>query len=395
MAAFRGLTRLVAFAKIAILARILAPEQFGLFGIAALALAFLEIFVETGVNVFLIQEKKNIDAYINTSWAVSILRGVVISAVILLATPFIVSFFDSPDSRGLLYFISLVPFIRGFINPSIVKFQKELQFNKEFWFRSLIFTFDSLVAVILALVTKSPASLIWGLAGGALLEVFLSFAVVKPIPTFSFELVKVKKIIGRGKWVTGAGIFQYIFRQGDDIVVGKLLGESFLGLYQVAYKISTLPISEVSDVVSRVTFPVYSKMGGDLKRLKAAFLKTTLAISLLAMPLGLFIFLFPRQIVLLVLGPNWLAAVSVLKVLAIFGVVKAISNSVFALLLALEKQEYVTVITFVGIVGLGASIFPLMKSFGLVGAGLATIIGSLVAVPFVIYYLYKVFKPLT
>jgi len=390
--AYRGITRLAAFAKIAILARIFVPEQFGLFGIATLFLAFLEIFTETGVNVFLIQVKEKIGKYIDTAWVVSIARGAIISSIILLATPFIVSFFNSPGARTLLYLISLVPFIRGFINPSVVKFQKELQFKREFWFRSTIFLFDATVAVVLGVITGSVSSIIFGLIAGAFLEVLMSFVFVKPIPSFSFESKLIKKIISRGKWVTGAGVFQYVFRQGDDIVVGRFLGESPLGLYQVAYKISTLPISEVSDVVSRVTFPIYTKMAGNLERLKKAFFKTTLAVSVLVIPFGLIIFLFPRQIILLILGANWLEAVAVLKVLAIFGVIRAVSNSVFALLLAVEKQEYITAITFVSILGLGASIIPLVRNYGIVGAAIATIVGSVVAIPFVIYYLFRVFR---
>lgn len=105
----RGLTRVVAFAKIAIIARILLPEQFGLFGIATLVLAFLEILIETGVNVFLIQEKKNIDDYINTAWVVSIIRGFFISGVLMVIAPLIASFFDSPVSLEMLRLIAIVP----------------------------------------------------------------------------------------------------------------------------------------------------------------------------------------------------------------------------------------------------------------------------------------------
>jgi O-antigen/teichoic acid export membrane protein len=388
--AFRGFTRMIAFARTAILARILIPAQFGLFGITTLVLAFLEILVETGINVFLIQEKDNIDEYINTAWVVSITRGIIISSVIFLIAKPVSIFFKSPDSLNLLYLMALVPLIRGLINPSVVKFQKELRFKKEFWFKSTIFLFDAGVAVILALTIRSAISLVWGLIAGAILEVLLSFIYTRPIPKLRLETVKIKRIISRGKWMTGAGIFQYLFRQGDDAVVGRILGTSSLGLYQVAYKISSLPISEVADVIARVTFPVYMKISKDSKRFKNAFYKTILAVSVLVVPFGLVIFFFSREIILVILGDKWLEAVPVLKVLSIYGVIRAIINPSLTVFLAAKKQELVTLITFISVLGLAVSIVPLVIKFGIVGAGISTIIGSLVSLPFVVYFSWKV-----
>lgn len=388
--AFRGFTRVIAFAKTAILARILIPAQFGLFGITTLVLAFLEILVETGINVFLIQEKDNIDEYINTAWVVSIIRGVVISLIIFLAAKPVSIFFKSPGSQNLLYFMALVPLIRGLINPSVVKFQKELRFNKEFWFKSTIFLFDAGVTVIFVLTVRSAIGLVWGLIAGAILEVVLSFIYIRPIPKLSFETVKMKRIISRGKWITGAGIFQYLFRQGDDAVVGRIMGASSLGLYQVAYKISSLPISEVADVIARVTFPVYMKISKDKKRFRNAFYKTIFVVSVLVIPFGLVIFFFSREIILVILGDKWLEAVPVLKVLSIYGVIRAIINPSLTVFLAVKKQELVTFITFISVLGLAVSIIPLVIKFGMVGAGISTIVGSLASLPFVIYYSWKV-----
>ena len=82
MALLRGSTRGLALLKMVVLARFLTPAQFGVFGIALLALAFLEIITETGINVVLIQEEDEIDSYISTAWIVSIARGVLISIAI-------------------------------------------------------------------------------------------------------------------------------------------------------------------------------------------------------------------------------------------------------------------------------------------------------------------------
>jgi len=323
---------------------------------------------------------------------VSILRGTLISLFIIFLAPLVVSFFNSPQALSLLFLISLVPFLRGFINPAIVKFQKELEFGKEFLIRFSVFSFDCLVSIIFAILTRQASSLVFGLIAGVFLEIILSFIFLKPRPKFAFEVYKVKKIISRGKWVTAAGVFNYLFHNLDDIVVGRLLNPYSLGLYQMAYKISTLPITEVADVFGKVTFPIYVKIAGDQKRIKKAFAKTTLTISLLTIPFGLLLFLFPRQITLFVLGEKWLEATSAIQILAIFGVVRAISGSSSALFLALKKQEFVTGLTLVSLLGLAISVVPLVKQWGILGAGLSALIGSLAAIPLIFYYLkWKIF----
>lgn len=392
MGALKGVSRGVGFIRIAVLARLLTPSQFGVFAIASLVLAFLEMLTETGINVYLIQEESEIKDYVNTAWIVSIARGLLIGLLLLLLAPLIVSFFNSPDAYGILIFISMAPALRGFINPAVIRFQKELQFHKEFWFRLVLTSVDAIVSIVAVLVTHSVYGLIWGLTASIILEIILSFLIVKPRPKFVFDSQKAKKVIGRGKWITGAGIFNYLFQNFDNVVVGKLLGEYSLGLYQTAYRISTLPITEVADTFGRVTFPVYVRISGDKERLKKAFLKTLTMVSIMVIPFGALLYIFTNELVLIVLGENWLTAVPVLKILAIFGVLRAISGYSSTLFLAMKRQEYVTAVTGASILGLGISIVPLVSKFGIVGAGMSAIIGSLVALPLMVYFSLKIFR---
>lgn len=384
--AFRATTRGISFFRTILLARILSPVQFGVFGIASLAITFLEILLETGVNVVLIQKKEGINEYINTAWVVSIFRGVIISFILIVAAPLISSFFASPGTTNLIYLISLVSFIRGFINPAIVNFMKDLRFKEEFLFKFVIFAFDSTIAVIMSLVLKSATGIVMGLIAGALLELIFSFIFISPRPKFEYDAKKLKDILSKGKWVTGAGIFQFFFKQGDDAVVGRVLGESSLGVYQVAYKLSSLPISEITDVFGRVTFPLYVKISEDKKRLTKAFLKTTSVVAILALVLGGVLFFFGETIIRVFLGDAWNAAVPLVKILSIFGMIQAITNSVNSFLLAIEKQNIVTAITFISILGLFISIFPLISLYGLVGASFAPLVGSVISLPFMIFF---------
>lgn len=392
--AFRIANRLIVLAKTAILARLLLPQQFGVFGIATLVEAFLEIVTETGINVFLVQDESEIEEYLDTAWIVSILRGIAISLLMLATAGLVAKFFNSPESYPILLVMSVVPFLRGFLNPAEALFQKKLWFDKEFWFRLVCLAFDTAIGVSLALITHSVWALVWGFIAGVILELILSWLVLKPRPAFRFESHKAKRVIDRGKWMTGASIFDFLFQNGDNMTVAKLLGEGPLGIYNVAYKISSLPISEIADVFGKVTFPVYVKIGRDRARLKAAYTKSLLAASALITVAGLGIFFLAKPIVSIVLGPNWTAAIPVLRVLAAFGIVKGISRAAMAIFLAVNKQEYLTVVTFIGILGLFIPIIPLTLKYGLIGTGIAVIISSLVTVPPIIYYVRKIFSSL-
>ncbi len=386
----RGVFRVLTIAKTFILARILSPSQFGVFGIAFLVLGLLEMLTETGVNVVLIQQDKKIDDYINTGWVVSIIRGILISLLIVILVPVITLFFNSPESKNILYLTAIIPFLRGFINPSVVKYQKDLEFNKEFAFRSAIIFVEVFATIVIASILKSENSLVFGLIISVLLEIVLSFVFLKPRPKFEFDYKKLSNMISKGKWMTGAKIFDYLFTHGDDIVVGKLLGSFSLGIYQQAYKISSLPIYDIAETFQKVTFATYSKLISEKKKVISVYIKTLIATSAVIIPFGIMIYIFPNQIVLLLLGEKWLSAVPVLKVLAVFGIIKTLANSVFPILLAYKRQDLLMILTLIGIIGLGITIYPLTLKYGLVGAGISTIIGSLVMIPPAYYWLKKV-----
>lgn len=390
--ALRVSTRVLAILRTAILARLLSPLEFGLFGIITLVLAFLEVMTETGVNVVLVQEKEEIKKYIDSAWVVSIVRGILISALILLSAPFISNFFHAEDSLRLILLTSTVPLFRGFINPAVVRFQKELKFHFEFIYNFLGFFTFSVVSIFFALLTRSAVSLVVGLIASAFLQMVFSYLIIEPRPRFRFKKEYLNKLLNRGKWVTAGGFFTYLFQNGDDAVVGRILGTAPLGIYQVGYKISTLPITEISNVITRVTFPVYTKITDDMIRLKRAFLKTTFFVLVASSVFGSILFTFPEAIVTIILGSSWLEVVPVLRVLALFGIIQAVTSSTFSLFWATQKQEYVTIVSLASIAGLAVSIFPLVFLFGVVGAGLAALIGALIGLPVLGYFLLKIFK---
>jgi PST family polysaccharide transporter len=137
---------------------------------------------------------------------------------------------------------------------------------------------------------------------------------------------------------------------------------------------------------------VYVKIADDKKRLRRAFLRTTALVGLVSIPLGVVFLLFSKELVLFVLGPKWVVAAPVFQVLAIFGITQSILGNTGAVFLALKKQEYTTIITFVSIVFLSILIVPFTNMFGLVGAGIAVVTSSILTMPVLFYYLVKLLR---
>ncbi len=390
--ALSGSIRVLAFAKIAVMARILLPSQFGEFAVVSMILAFLEIITETGINVFLIQEKDSLSRYLNTAWVVSILRGIVVCAVMIVASDPVAKFFNIPSVRPLIMLAGLIPFIRGFINPACVKFQKELFFSKEFWYRFSIVVIEIGLTLLFALSTKSAVSIVLGLMGSAVFEVAISWVFISPRPKANLNYFQVRTVLGRGKWVTGFGLFDYLFTTADNLVVGKLLGSSALGIYQNAYKLGILPSSQANDVYYKSMTPVFVKMSEENKDLKKAVLWGTGGVLLLHIVLGAVVYLKASDLVRIILGPNWLMAIPVVKIIAVMGAIRGIAYAPNSLLVGKLRQQYVTVVTAVAMLGLLVFIVPMTVRYGLVGAGYAATLGATLSLPVSIYYFTKVVR---
>jgi len=391
---FRAVMRATAIVRTIILARLLTPHDFGLFGVAALVLGLIEMFTETGINVFLIQQddENALDDYLNTAWVVSIVRGFLITLVILLSAPAIVGFFGSNDALSLINLISLVPLIRGFINPAIVNFQKQLRFNSEFWFRSTVVIADALIAIILAFSTRSPISLAWGLIAAASVEVLLSQLLIQPKPKFKFHRTQLIEIINKGKWVTSAGIFAFFANKSADISIGKVLDTISLGYYQMAYRFAVIPVEEIIEIFNKVSFPIYSKIIGDKPRIKSAFIKNYIAVVGLAAPFTLVMFLLAGPFTQLVLGEKWLSIIPYLKLLSLLSLTASLAAPCNPLFLAAKRQDYLSLVSFFRLIILSFILIPLTFKYGIQGAILAYMFSIIIDIPVRFYLVRKIFS---
>lgn len=332
-------TRLVTLIKIAVLARLLTPHEFGRFGAAAMALTFFETLTETGVNQALIHSDRKIEAIIDSAWMISIVRGILISILIFMSAGPLSRFFRDSSVVGLVMLIALVPAIKGFINPMTVVFFKELKFSKEFIFRSILLVIDGAIALTAGYILRSATAFVVALLVSGTAEVVLSFLWFKVRPKFKFQMEHLKEILGYGKWVTLSGIAFWLSNEMDDLFTGRIFGTAVLGIYQNAFKISTLPVTEIAGTVNQVAFPMLSKVKHDEKRFSKIFKMSFGFSSAMGLGLVLILLIFPDLTVRILLGEQWLAAVPIIRLLAIYGLIRTVESGLQPMFMASGRPK--------------------------------------------------------
>ena len=370
----RAIDQVFSLIRLVIIARLLSPSDYGLFGIALLTISVIDTFTQTGIQSALIQKKKNTDTYLDTAWTMSLARGFVLFLIILGTAPFSASFFHSDAAQSIIRVIAVTVLLQGVSNIGMIYFVKNLRFDKLFLYE-LCGTFaEFAVAITSAFLLRNVWALVYGLLARNIVQCIISYLISPNKPHISFEKEKAKELFTYGKWILGSGILSFLFSQGDDIFVGKFLGITALGLYQMAYRISYLPHTEITSVISTVSFPIYSKLQGNTEQLRKAFLKVLFLVVLVVLPVSGGMFFIAHDFTSLFLGQQWLPMVPAFKILALYNLVLCIGAVAGTLFQGVGKPKMTTQLQFINVVLLAILIYPLTLRWGIAGTALAVLL---------------------
>jgi len=377
-------SRGIVFIKYILIARFLPPIELGLFGIAMLATSFFDSVTDTGISAFLVQTHKTEEEYVSSAWLVNSVRGILLFLLtVLLAYPISI-FFNSKSSFIIVLAASLIPLIKGFTNPATAKFQKHLDFDKEFIYRFVISVFDFFAAIILIVVYKNAQALVVSLIITSIFELVISFLVIKPSPRLIIERDKIKDLFHFGKWITALSSTSYFAQQLDSIVVGRVLGVESLGIYQLAQKFSLQIMVDTGGVFARVTFPLFSKIRDDVSRTKRAFMKIIKVNVLIFGSMALVLILFSKEILSLFVGRQWIGADIPIKIFSLTGLITAFMAIVTSLFLAHARQDITVRITVYRVIIITVLIIPASLCFGIIGTSSVALISYIVTLPFAV-----------
>ncbi|MFC6784600.1 lipopolysaccharide biosynthesis protein [Halobaculum halobium] len=366
------LGRLFQLTTLAVLARLVGPAELGLVGIALLTLSAIRKFTNIGLNTALIQKvEEDVDSHLNTTWLLEIARGTLIFGVMFAVAPYVADLvFSEPRATALIRATALSPLLLGIRNPGVVYFKKNLEFEKQFVYKLSGDATQLIVGIGYALVEPTAWAFVIGYVAGDAVKLPLSYVVhgYRPWPSFDLEIAK--ELVGYGKWLTGSSILYFLYSEGDDVFVGWLLTPTALAYYQYTYRFSNAPATELSQVVSGVMFPAFSKLQSDEEQFRDAVLRTVRVTSLIGFSSAFGIIAVAPTFVLAVFGEAWLPAVPAMQVLAVYGMLRCIGRTFGQVWKTIGRPDYITKLSALRVVLIAIAIYPMTAEFGILGTAL-------------------------
>jgi PST family polysaccharide transporter len=308
----------------AVLARLLTPADFGVVGYTTLVIAYLGVLMDLGFGAALIQRRHQVAEAAETVYAVNLVLGAVLTAATILGAPLVAGFFREPLVTPLLRVLGFTFILEALGSVPLVLLKRDLAFRRKMIpdvGRSVI---KGAVSIGAAAAGFGVWALVWGQLAGVITSVVLAWVVVdhRPHPRIHRDQLRALSRFGAPLVVTD---IQYaIWANLDYAVVGRLLGDSALGIYTLAYRLPELLVQSVWRVLATAIFPVFSTIQDRADLLRRGYLATIRYTQTVVVPLCVGLFLTAEQSVHALFGDQWAAAVPVLKVMAVFSLVGSI-----------------------------------------------------------------------
>jgi O-antigen/teichoic acid export membrane protein len=388
----RIITQGTIFIRLIILARLLTPQDFGIFAIVTTTLNILETLTETGFNYAAIQMQINLQVYGKSLWIVNIVRGLLLAVFTLVISNFIVIFFKIPNIWLLLSIAAAIPLIKGFQNPFTLIFMRDMDFFKDSVYRLVPIVIGSVVTIFLAFLYHNVNSLIFGILSEALSMTAFSFIIIKADFQEDFSLKYIHKLFSYGKWMTLGGISTYLMTQIDNLFVGKFFGTAALGLYDSAFKLANISFTEITDILSRIMFPTYSIIQLEKHRVRWIFIRHTAIVTIPAFFIMIVTFFYADLIIKIILGNQWVKAANLLQILSVYGFVRSFVGPIGPLLLSMGKPKELSIANILNLFLIIVLIYPFSTFWGLKGVAIAVLTSYIITVPYLLYFVWKDFK---
>lgn len=336
-----GARAVLQLAQLAVLARLLAPEDYGLMAMVSVVLGFAGLFADMGMNSAFVQ-RQNVSEQERSSlfWLNVGLSGVLTLLVVALS-PLLAMWFGDARLTPLLMLAASTFVISALGQQVRMSAEKALNFRPVVLLEVVAALLGFATAVIAALAGWGVYALIAGGIVGALAGTVLAWLFLASgwRPLWRFRLADVRSYAGFGGALVANNLINEVNRNIDLLLGGRLLGATALGLYSMPRNIVFQIQGLVSPIITRVGFPLIAQVQADIPRVRAIYLKTLNMTAATNAPLYIGIAFFAPEVVRVVLGSKWLDAADLLRVLAVWGFLRSTGNPVGSLLLGMGRAD--------------------------------------------------------
>ncbi len=311
-----------------LLARLIAPSAFGLIAMAIFFTAGAGLFVELGLGTAVIQRENLNQDHLNSVFWMNVLTGFLGMIVCYAGAGQIAAFYKEPILIPIAKALSL-----NFITGSFAIVPRALLYrNMKFNRSAQIDMFISLIGGLCAVIFALRGAGVWSLVARSILVTALTSTLLfhqsEFRPQFKFSFSAIKDIFRYGLYLSGFNFVNYLHRQGDNLIIGRLLGAHPLGIYDLAYQLMLFPITHIISPISNVMISAFSSIQKDKNRIKEIYLRMNGVICLVSFPILIAFLIMADYIILTIFGNAWQTAVLPLRILSIAGLVGIVCNPI-------------------------------------------------------------------
>lgn len=336
------LARILDFVTLLVLARLLQPDDFGLVAIATSLLVIVEAVLDLPLVQALVRQSELSRAILKTAFTLSLLRGaVIVAAMLLMAWPF-AWFYDEPRLFALIAVISLAPAMRSINSPGMVVFMQAFDFRRDF-ILDIGGKFLTLIcSVSVAYMTGSYWSLAVGTVVGPAFSAVVSYIFAPVRPGFSLsEWGLFRDMIG---WNSVAQILTSLTWQMDRLLLPRFTPLSTFAAFSVADNLASITHQTFVNPLMRPLMVAFARLD-DKPKLQVAYMKAIGAITLVATPLLIVLALLAEPLIHIILGEKWVMVAPILQVLCLVNLFSLPANLMPALAMVLDKTRYLALRT--------------------------------------------------
>ncbi|NEX64129.1 lipopolysaccharide biosynthesis protein [Noviherbaspirillum galbum] len=335
--AVRWVDRLIGLVSTIILARLLLPEDFGVVAMASIVVGLIDVFLDFGVGITLVQNSKATQEDYDAAWTLRLLQSMAVAAIVFGSSWPAAAYFGDPRVTLVVQALSAAVLIGGLENIGIVSFQKNFEFGQEFKFFLIRRVCGFAITIAAAFLLKSYWALVIGTLATKIAGVIGSYVMhdMRPKPNFQ----RLHGMLSFSTWNLLRSIGGYLSENLHRLLVGNREATKVMGAYTLSAEISAIPSTELLAPLNRVLFPLMVLVKDDPVKLKRAFFLSMGIQVMIGVPAAVGLALIAPEVVALLLGEQWSMVVPFIQIMGFINIAGALNASPVYLFLTLGKAR--------------------------------------------------------
>jgi lipopolysaccharide exporter len=370
----------VQFAQIAVLARVLSPAEFGIVSMSAIFISFFGLFADLGFSNSIIHKQESNQKVLSTIYFLNILLGLVMFTLAYLLSPLVVNFYNEPRLARVIHLAALIFLFSYYGSVHAIMLRKELKFKAIAIIDSCGYALGFIVTLTLAFNDFAELSLVYGTIAAQVVRTILEIVFGRSlfIPTFHFNLGEIKEHLRFGVFNLGEAFLNFVQSNWDNIIIGRILGAKYLGVYTLALQLGYYPVSKLNPLILQVAYPMIAKMKDNAIEFRRTYIRILDLLSYFNYPLLAGLYITVESVVPLVYGPGWEETYPLIKIFVFVSAVSCIAHPLFTIAYSKGKPKYLFYLSLLGLFVKIPLVFILGKYWNVTGVAFAILITALI-----------------